>query len=179
MALDAPAGLVAARAAMQILTPVAVDTSHSRLIMYIGWRIIASIIVVVLDAAHAMLSFDCPPNSFLATPGAMDVGVEIHSLSKGFHMIGWRIGWVCGHERIVKAFADIKDNCDSGQFIAIQKAAVTALEDDGIPVNVRQKYGRRLEKLVEALRGSGFDYVGIETHIMFSARLAQMMIGLW
>ncbi len=51
----------------------------------------------------------------------MDVGVEVHSLSKGFDMIGWRIGWVCGNAKIVQAFADVKDNCDSGQFAAIQR----------------------------------------------------------
>ena len=62
-----------------------------------------------------------------SVPGAKDVGVEIHSLSKGYHMIGWRMGWVCGNERIVQAFADVKDNSDSGQFIAIQKAAAAAL----------------------------------------------------
>ena len=45
-------------------------------------------------------------------------------------MIGWRLGWVCGNELLVRAFADVKDNCDSGQFIAIQKAAITALSDD-------------------------------------------------
>ena len=48
-------------------------------------------------------------------------------------MIGWRLGWVCGHERIVQALADVKDNCDSGQFIAIQKAAAAALDDAEIP----------------------------------------------
>jgi LL-diaminopimelate aminotransferase len=53
--------------------------------------------VVVQDAAHGMLSYDQKPSSFLEVPGAMDVGVEVHSLSKGFDMIGWRIGWVCGH----------------------------------------------------------------------------------
>ena len=79
--------------------------------------------VVVQDAAHSLLSYDQPPSSFLAVPGAMDVGVEVHSLSKGFDMIGWRIGWVCGHERIVRAFADVKDNSDCGQFGAIQNAA--------------------------------------------------------
>ena len=63
-------------------------------------------------------------------PGAKDVGVEVHSMSKGFHMIGWRLGWVCGHERIVQAFADVKDNSDSGQFMAIQKAGAVALDDD-------------------------------------------------
>ncbi len=80
-------------------------------------------IVVVQDAAHIMLTYEAPPLSFLSVPGAKEVGVEVHSMSKGFHMIGWRLGWVCGHERIVQAFADVKDNSDSGQFIAIQKAA--------------------------------------------------------
>ena len=113
-------------------------------------------LVVIQDAAHAMLSFDRPPHSFLAVPGAKDVGVEVHSLSKGFHMIGWRIGWVCGHERLVSAFADVKDNCDSGQFLAIQKAAAAALDDVSIPRQVREKYHRRLTKLVEVLRRCGF-----------------------
>jgi LL-diaminopimelate aminotransferase len=114
-------------------------------------------IVVVQDAAHIMLSFDAPPLSFLQVPGARDVGVEVHSLSKGWNMIGWRMGWVCGNERIVHALADVKDNCDSGQFIAIQKAAAAALDDAEIPRRTRAKYQRRLEKLVAALRRCGFD----------------------
>ncbi len=113
-------------------------------------------IVVVQDAAHALLSFDREPNSFLSVPGAKDVGIEIHSMSKGFDMIGWRIGWVCGHERLVSAFADVKDNCDSGQFIAIQKAAVVALDDESIPRRIHAKYKRRLEKLVAMLQRCGF-----------------------
>jgi len=114
-------------------------------------------IVVVQDAAHIMLSYDAAPLSFLSIGGAKEVGVEVHSMSKGFHMIGWRLGWVCGHERLVRAFADVKDNCDSGQFMAIQKAAVTALADPAIPAAVRAKYRRRLEKLVAVLRDVGFD----------------------
>ena len=113
-------------------------------------------IVILQDAAHAMLSYDQPPSSFLSVPGATDVGVEIHSLSKGFHMIGWRIGWVAGNERIVQAFADVKDNCDSGQFLAIQQAASVALDDASIPNTVRAKYRRRLEKLVAVLKRTGF-----------------------
>ncbi len=112
-------------------------------------------IVVVQDAAHIMLSFDSEPLSFLSVEGAKDVGVEVHSLSKGFDMIGWRMGWVCGNERIVNAFADIKDNTDSGQYIAIQKAAIAALDDDNIPRAVRSKYQRRLKKLVEMLNRCG------------------------
>ena len=114
-------------------------------------------IVVIQDAAHVMLSFDQRPMSFLQIPGAKDVGVEVHSLSKGWNMIGWRIGWVCGNERIVHAFADVKDNCDSGQFIAIQKAAVRALDTPEIPEGIRAKYRRRLEKLVAVLKRCGFE----------------------
>ncbi len=112
--------------------------------------------VVVQDAAHLMLTYDSEPLSFLSVPGALEVGVEIHSMSKGFDMIGWRIGWVCGNPLIVQAFADVKDNCDSGQFIAIQKAAAVALDDDTIHQGVRQKYERRLQKLVSTLQNCGF-----------------------
>ncbi|MFW6124858.1 MAG: aminotransferase class I/II-fold pyridoxal phosphate-dependent enzyme, partial [Pirellulales bacterium] len=114
-------------------------------------------IVVVQDAAHVMLTYGRPPLSFLQVPGAREVGVEVHSLSKTFHMIGWRLGWVCGNARLVRAFADVKDNCDSGQFIAIQKAGVAALDDAEVPRRTRAKYRRRLEKLVAALRPCGFD----------------------
>ncbi len=113
--------------------------------------------VVVQDAAHILLSFDGKPLSFLQTPGARDVGVEVHSMSKGYDMIGWRMGFVCGHQRIVSAFADVKDNSDSGQFIATQKAAAAALDDDSIPKRINDKYRRRLEKLVNTLRECGFD----------------------
>jgi LL-diaminopimelate aminotransferase len=113
-------------------------------------------IVIIQDAAHGFLSFDREPHSFLAVPGARDVGVEVHSLSKGYDMIGWRIGWVCGNERIVRAFADTKDNFDSGQFIAIQKAAAAALDDLEIPKRTRAKYRRRMEKLVATLGRCGF-----------------------
>jgi LL-diaminopimelate aminotransferase len=71
-------------------------------------------------------------------------------------MIGWRIGWVCGHERIVSAYGNVKDNFDSGQFIAIQKAAIAGLDDPAIPKHTRTKYERRLKKLVATLQRCGF-----------------------
>jgi LL-diaminopimelate aminotransferase len=114
-------------------------------------------IVVIQDAAHIMLTYGRRPLSFLSIEGAKDVGVEVHSMSKGFDMIGWRLGFVAGHPRIVRAFADVKDNSDSGQFIAIQKAAIKALSDPDITVRNRTKYERRLEKLVAALREVGFE----------------------
>jgi LL-diaminopimelate aminotransferase len=113
-------------------------------------------IVVVNDAAHIMLSYGGKPLSFLSVDGAREVGVEVHSMSKGWDMIGWRMGFIAGHPLIVRAFADVKDNSDSGQFIAVQKAAAAALDDDSIPERIRTKYQRRLEKLVAVLKRVGF-----------------------
>jgi len=113
-------------------------------------------IVIVQDAAHIMLSYEGAPRSFLQTPGAKEVGVEVHSMSKGFNMIGWRLGFVAGHPKIVQAYADVKDNSDSGQFMAIQQASAAALRDASIPLMVRAKYDRRLRKLVAALKEAGF-----------------------
>jgi len=113
-------------------------------------------VIVVQDAAHISLSYDGPPLSFLQVDGAKEVGVEVHSLSKGFNMIGWRMGFVAGHPKIVQAFADVKDNCDSGQFMAIQQAAKAALDHPEIAERTREKYRRRLQKLVAALSKVGF-----------------------
>jgi LL-diaminopimelate aminotransferase len=113
-------------------------------------------IVVVQDAAHILLTYAGAPLSFLQVDGAKEVGVEVHSLSKGFNMIGWRMAFVTGHPRIVRAFADVKDNCDSGQFMAIQQAAQTALLHGEIAARTREKYRRRLQKLVDALSKVGF-----------------------
>jgi LL-diaminopimelate aminotransferase len=113
-------------------------------------------IVVVQDAAHLLLSYDGEPLSFLQVEGAKEVGVEVHSMSKGYNMIGWRMAFVAGHPKLVQAFADVKDNCDSGQFMAIQHAAAAALQHDDIFWRAREKYRRRLQKLVAALTQVGF-----------------------
>ena len=116
-------------------------------------------VVIVQDAAHILLSYQGEPLSFLQVDGAKEVGVEVHSMSKGFNMIGWRMGFVCGHPTIVQAYADVKDNSDSGQFMATQHAAAAALRDAAIPLAIRAKYQRRLEKLVAALKQVGFTAV--------------------
>ncbi len=114
-------------------------------------------IVVIHDAAYAALTFDGQkPLSFLSVPGAKDVGIEIHSLSKSFNMTGWRIGFVAGNELIVKAFATVKDNNDSGQFLAIQEAAKYALEHPEITERISEKYSRRHNLLVATLQEFGF-----------------------
>ncbi|GAA0135864.1 LL-diaminopimelate aminotransferase [Paenibacillus sp. YSY-4.3] len=114
-------------------------------------------VIVIHDAPYAALTYDGQkPLSFLAVPGAKDVGVELHSLSKSYNMTGWRIGFVAGNPLIVKAFSDVKDNCDSGQFIAIQKAAAYALSKPELTEAIAAKYLRRHELLVSALNDLGF-----------------------
>ncbi|PIQ97053.1 MAG: aspartate aminotransferase [Nitrospinae bacterium CG11_big_fil_rev_8_21_14_0_20_56_8] len=116
----------------------------------------ANNIIVVQDAAYAALNYDGKPLSFLSVPGALDVGVEFHSLSKAFNMTGWRMAFIVGNELIVKGFAHIKDNVDSGQFAAIQKAGICALEHPEITNEIVKKYKRRLGLLVETLNSVGF-----------------------
>ena len=113
-------------------------------------------IIVVHDAAYAALSFDSKPLSFLSVDGAKEVGVEIHSFSKAFNMTGWRLAFVVGNEKVVAAYGHVKDNYDSGQFIAIQKAGIYALDHPEITEKISEKYKRRLKLMVEALNACGF-----------------------
>jgi LL-diaminopimelate aminotransferase len=113
-------------------------------------------LIVIHDFAYAALVFEGKPLSFLATPGAMDVGVELHSTSKNFNMTGWRCGFVAGNELLVKAYSDVKDNSDSGQFLAIQHASAYAFDHPEITAAIAVKYSRRMDLLVEALRKEGF-----------------------
>ena len=116
-------------------------------------------IIVVHDAAYGALVFDGNPLSFLSVPGAKDVGVELHSTSKAFNMTGWRCGFVAGNELLVKAYGDVKDNTDSGQFLAIQHAAAYCWNHPEITEKIADKYSRRMDGLVEVLRSAGLDAV--------------------
>ncbi len=113
-------------------------------------------IVVIHDAAYAALVFEGKPLSFLATPGAKEVGLELHSASKTFNMTGWRCGFVAGNELLVKAYGDIKDNTDSGQFLAVQHAAAHGFGHPEITQKIAAKYSRRMNALVEVLNQAGF-----------------------
>jgi LL-diaminopimelate aminotransferase len=113
-------------------------------------------ILVVSDLAYGALMFDDnKPLSFLSVPGAKKVGIEIHSLSKAFNMTGWRMAFVVGNAKAVAAFATVKDNNDSGQFKAIQKAGITALENPSITEYTCAKYSRRHDMLVATLSKIG------------------------
>ncbi len=117
----------------------------------------ANDIVVVHDNAYADITYDgYVAPSFLATPGAGDVGVEVFSLSKSYNMTGWRAGAVVGDREVVDAYWRLKTNVDSGMFAAVQRAAAAALT--GPQDCVREMcrvYARRRDLLVEALRSVG------------------------
>jgi LL-diaminopimelate aminotransferase len=113
-------------------------------------------LVVIHDAAYAALVFEGRPLSFLATPGAKEVGLELHSASKNFNMTGWRCGFVAGNPLLVRAYGDIKDNSDSGQFLAIQHAAAYAFDHPEITQQIAAKYSRRMDGLVRVLGAAGF-----------------------
>lgn len=115
-------------------------------------------IIVVSDAAYAPLTYDgYKPLSFLSVEGAADVGIEIHSLSKAFNMTGWRMAFAAGNSKIISAYGAIKDNTDSGQFRAIQKAGIYAMNQPEITAEICSKYSRRFDLLVSALNELGFN----------------------
>lgn len=116
-------------------------------------------LVIVSDAAYAALVFEGQPLSILSVPGAMECAIELHSMSKAFNMTGWRLGFVAGNSLLVRAYGDCKDNTDSGQFLAIQKAAAVTLRHPEITNQIAAKYSRRMDLLVAALRQLGFNAV--------------------
>ena len=114
-------------------------------------------LVIVSDAAYAALVFDGKPLSILSVPGGKDVAIELHSMSKAFNMTGWRLGFVCGHPQLVAGYGNVKDNSDSGQFLAIQKACAATLAHPEITTKIAAKYSRRMDLLVACLRKFGFN----------------------
>lgn len=121
-------------------------------------------VIVAHDAAYSEIYFPSevaagfsPPLSFLSIPGAKDVGIEFHSLSKTYNMTGWRIGFVVGNKKIIHGLATVKDNFDSGVFSAIQMAAVTALTGPQDCVEeIREVYRERRDIFVEGLQKLGW-----------------------
>ena len=114
-------------------------------------------LVIISDAAYGALVFEGRPLSILSVPGARDVAVELHSMSKAFNMTGWRLGFVCGNPLLVSAYANVKDNTDSGQFLAIQKACAATLAHPEITAKIAAKYSRRMDLLVACLRKFDFN----------------------
>lgn len=115
-------------------------------------------VIIAYDNAYSEIYFDIEkPPSILEIDGAKEVAVEFNSLSKTFNMTGWRIGWVCGNNKIISAIAKVKSNIDSGIFQAVQLAGIAALEaDDSFPQEMRKIYHERRDYLVNGLRSIGW-----------------------
>jgi LL-diaminopimelate aminotransferase len=110
------------------------------------------------DAAYIEIYYDRQPPSILSIPGASDVAVEFHSLSKTMSMPGWRIGWVMGNAKAVAALRALKANFDSGVSMALQRAVAKGFErGDEVLAPIRDRYRRRRDLVVGSLRKLGWD----------------------
>ncbi len=116
-------------------------------------------ILLVHDLCYAELAFDgYQPTSLLEIPGAKEIGVEFHTLSKTYNMAGWRVGFVVGNRHIIQGLRTLKTNLDYGIFAALQTAAETALQLPDIYLDkVQSRYRRRRDFLIEGLAELGWD----------------------
>jgi LL-diaminopimelate aminotransferase len=116
-------------------------------------------ILLVHDLCYAELAFDgYQPTSLLEIPGAKEIGVEFHTLSKTYNMAGWRVGFVVGNRHIIQGLRTLKTNLDYGIFAALQTAAETALQLPDVYVQeVQARYRRRRDFLIHGLGQLGWD----------------------
>ena len=118
-------------------------------------------VIVVHDTAYTEIYYDESkrPMSFLEMPGAKDVGIEFHSLSKTYNMTGWRVGMALGNPKLVAGLGKIKENVDSGIFQAVQEAGIAALRD-GEPFAAANRaiYKERRDVVCKALAKAGIEH---------------------
>ncbi|MEH2161300.1 MAG: aspartate aminotransferase [Nostoc sp.] len=116
-------------------------------------------ILLVHDLCYAELAFDgYQPTSLLEIPGAKDIGVEFHTLSKTYNMAGWRVGFVVGNRHVIQGLRTLKTNLDYGIFAALQTAAETALQLPDVYLHeVQQRYRTRRDFLIDGLGELGWD----------------------
>src|SRR5262249_36853450 len=115
-------------------------------------------VLLVHDNAYSEMAFDgFRPPSVLQVPGAKDVAVEFHSLSKSFHLAGTRLGYAIGNREAIAALRDLKNSIDFGVFLATQEAGIAALERDMVDNRpVSELYEKRRDVFVSALRQEGW-----------------------
>ncbi|MEL6604342.1 MAG: aspartate aminotransferase [Cyanobacteria bacterium J06614_10] len=118
-------------------------------------------ILLIHDLCYAELAFEgYQPTSLLEIPGAKDIGVEFHTLSKTYNMAGWRVGFVVGNRHVIQGLRTLKTNLDYGIFSALQTAAETALQlPDTYLEAVQARYLTRRDYLAKALASLGWDVV--------------------
>ncbi len=114
-------------------------------------------IVLLHDACYTEVAYDgYRPVSMLQVPGAKDVGIEFHSLSKSYNMTGWRLGMAAGNPEVIRALFLVKSNIDSGVAQAVQQMGIRALETPDEDVDLRnQRYQVRRDRVIDALAGLG------------------------
>jgi LL-diaminopimelate aminotransferase len=132
-------------------------------------------LIVASDLAYSEVFFDKPVPSLWQARNAdinSTLGIEFHSLSKTFNMTGWRIGFAVGHEEVIGALRQVKDNYDSGVFNAIQAAAVVALDrfDDRVITSMRDEYHKRRDLATAGLRAIGCEVTPPSAGIFVWAR---------
>ena len=132
-------------------------------------------IAVCHDAAYTEVAFDgYQPPSFMQAEGAKEVGVEFHSLSKGYNMTGWRIGMVVGNATMVDALSRVKSNLDSGIPQAIQYAAVEALTGSQDSIKEQNaRYQRRRDLVIDRLLSMGLSVTPPKGGLYIWARVPQ------
>jgi alanine-synthesizing transaminase len=131
--------------------------------------------MIIHDFAYGDICFDdYRAPSFLSVPGAKEVGVETTTMSKGFNMAGWRLGFCCGNAEMVRALATIKGYYDYGIFQPIQIAGIVALRQGEEPVKAQAlEYQRRRDVLVEGLQRIGWDVASPKATMFVWAKYPQ------
>lgn len=132
-------------------------------------------IIVASDAAYSEMTHDETPHpSVLQVPGAMEVALEFHSLSKTYNMTGWRIGWAAGNPDLIRGLGLVKNNVDSGVFQPVQVAGMAALDGDQEPVRAMGRlYKERREALVKGLEAAGLQAMPSAATFYVWARLPE------
>ena len=132
-------------------------------------------IAAMHDACYTEVAYDgYKPASFLQTPGAMDVGLEFHSLSKSYNMTGWRIGLAVGNAQMIDALTTVKSNLDSGVPQAIQYMGIEALNSPLDWMDERNAvYQRRRDRVVKVLRDMGLHVTPPKASIYVWARVPE------
>ena len=132
------------------------------------------------DLAYAEIYFDGkPPPSILEVPGARDIAVEFTSMSKTYSMAGWRIGFAVGNARLIAALARVKSYLDYGAFTPIQVAATAALNGpQDCVTEIRERYKRRRDVLVEALHNAGWEVPSPEASMFAWAPIPEEYRGI-
>ncbi len=132
-------------------------------------------IAVLHDASYSEVAFDgYRPVSFLETPGAMDVGVEFHSLSKSYNMTGWRLGMAVGNADIISALMVVKSNLDSGVPNAIQYMGIEAMALSQDDIDARNRvYERRRDRVAQTLQAVGLDAIPPKASLYVWTRIPQ------